>query len=405
VVVNGTTTSLTVEPSCWAGVTKLWDAYHKGLPPPPTYLENFPQPPGPGEFFADSQYIFYRPNSPYESPYAPAPTDAFVPNLETLVSSSGTVNHTWSGISFSYSTWRLVSSPGGYNPSQTAVTPAGEPPASVQVHAGRDVTFEGCTFAHIGSPYALSIGDGSARALVSGCTFSDLSGGAVKLGNVNDTRAVTTDPTQWDQNMTLQGCVVETAATEYHGASVVFAGYVRHTTIDHNTIRHSGYTGISLGWGWGRVVSFAADNHVTNNRVESVMQDLNDGGCVYTLGPQPDSTVSGNFCAMDAAPVVGCFYHDNGSRYFTTTNNVADTSPAPCVYLQGCCGAPALDIHVSDLWCRNTAPVRQRLCASEWHGVVELFLCESSSCLSEWCRYATDVPRKTVLLTPTRPTL
>mmetsp|Transcript_52957 Transcript_52957/g.123761 ORF Transcript_52957/g.123761 Transcript_52957/m.123761 type:complete len:99 (-) Transcript_52957:32-328(-) len=61
---------------------------------------------------------------------------------------------------------------------------------------------------------------------------------------------------------------------------------------------------------------------------------------------------------MDAAPVVGCFYHDNGSRYFTTTNNVADTSPAPCVYLQGCCGAPALDIHVSDLWCRNTAPVR-----------------------------------------------
>ena len=61
---------------------------------------------------------------------------------------------------------------------------------------------------------------------------------------------------------------------------------------------------------------------------------------------------------MDSAPVVGCFYHDNGSRYFTTTNNVCNQSPAPCVYLQGCCNAPAYDISVSNLWCRGTAPVR-----------------------------------------------
>ena len=84
---------------------------------------------------------------------------------------------------------------------------------------------------------------------------------------------------------------------------------------------------------------------------------LNDGGCTYTLGPQPRSTMSNNYCSSDHAPVVGCFYHDNGSRYFTTTNNVCTTSPAPCVYLQGCCNAPAYDIAVSNLWCRNTAPV------------------------------------------------
>ena len=63
---------------------------------------------------------------------------------------------------------------------------------------------------------------------------------------------------------------------------------------------------------------------------------LNDGGCTYTLGPQPDSTVSGNYCSHDDAPVVGCFYHDNGSRYFNTTGNVAEGGAvlAPCVYLQ-----------------------------------------------------------------------
>ena len=85
---------------------------------------------------------------------------------------------------------------------------------------------------------------------------------------------------------------------------------------------------------------------------------------VYDAGPQPDSSVEGNYCAHDSAPVVGCFYHDNGSRYFKTSNNVAESSPAPCVYLQGCCNSPAYDISVTDLWCKSTAPVRNG-CAKE----------------------------------------
>lgn len=68
--------------------------------------------------------------------------------------------------------------------------------------------------------------------------------------------------------------------------------------------------------------------------------------------------MSGNFCQQDRAPVVGSFYHDNGSRFFKTFNNVADATPAPCVYLQGCCNSPAYDIAVSNLWCRDTAPTR-----------------------------------------------
>ena len=123
------------------------------------------------------------------------------------------------------------------------------------------------------------------------------------------------------------------------------------------------------------------------------------GGCIYTLGPQPGSTVRGNYCALDEAPVVGCFYHDNGSRGFVTSDNVADASGrdsnappppatldppseyapppfacpaspqaspagAPCVYLQGCCGDPAVDIAVSGLWCRGVGAPRNG-CAAE----------------------------------------
>lgn len=144
------------------------------------------------------------------------------------------------------------------------------------------------------------------------------------------------------------------SSLEYLGAAAVFAGYVANTTLDHNTIRNTGYTGVSLGWGWGRVVSFAHDNHVTNNHVQDVMRSLVDGGCIYTLGPQPGSTVAGNYVDADLHQF-GVLYHDNGSRYFNTTRNVVSNSPdAHAFFLQGCCNAPAADIYVADIWIRNS---------------------------------------------------
>ena len=96
---------------------------------------------------------------------------------------------------------------------------------------------------------------------------------------------------------------------------------MRSTSIEHNSILDAGYTGISLGWGWGNYVlpsverrlgyrrgssagvrtsdldtapvartrcspqvtgeqTFMQDNHVVGNRIVGVMSALNDGGCV-----------------------------------------------------------------------------------------------------------------------------
>ena len=48
-------------------------------------------------------------------------------------------------------------------------------------------------------------------------------------------------------------------------------------------------------WPGGREGGAVGNNHVTANRLESVMSDYCcDGGGIYTLGPQPGSTVSRN---------------------------------------------------------------------------------------------------------------
>ena len=117
--------------------------------------------------------------------------------------------------------------------------------------------------------------------VVRGCHFSDLSGGALKLASVGvddgNARALSNDTAQWDSDYVVEENVVERAALEWRGASALFAGYVARLSLQHNSISEVGYTGISLGWGWGRVHSFARDNHVRHNRLSGVMRALNDG--------------------------------------------------------------------------------------------------------------------------------
>ena len=353
-----------VNPTCWKNLI----ARHGGkLPPVPTSVENILRPPAEGEFVATPLYIFFKPFA--ASPYA-APTNAFVPIQKQIMTATGLQNHTFTGLQFSHATWRIPTSPSGYVPGQTLVTSSGgEPVGAVQLSHSRNVRIQKCAFINIGAAYGLSVGLASQNIVVAANTFVDLSGGALKIGNVlNTTRALTTDIDLQDRNYDINNNVMDSIAVEYAGGACIFAGYVANATIRHNAISNTGYTGISLGWGWGTHVTgpqtYAADNHIVGNRLISVMSNLNDGGCTYTLGPQPRSTVSDNYCSIDSAPVVGCFYHDNGSRYFTTKNNVCNASPAPCVYLQGCCNAPAYDIAVSNLWCRATAPVRNG-CAAE----------------------------------------
>ena len=60
---------------------------------------------------------------------------------------------------------------------------------------------------------------------------------------------------------------------EFRAATALFAGYVSDTTIRHNHIANTTYSGVTLGWGWGREGGAVGNNHVTANRLESVMSD------------------------------------------------------------------------------------------------------------------------------------
>ena len=199
-------------------------------------------------------------------------------------------------------------------------------PAAVHVHGGsRGVTFNSCNFTRMGAT-ALMFSGGTQACSVVNSSFSDLSGSAVMLGQVDDWAE--TDRSKQNGGFLVAHNTITRTSVEYRGSPGIAAGYVLDTTIEHNEVSHLSYSGISLGWGWGQEDSYARNNTIRYNLVHHHMcGPLFDGGSVYTLGPQgtaeQPSTVHGNYF-HDQCNLYGCLYFDDGSGFFHAWDNVID---------------------------------------------------------------------------------
>ena len=145
-----------------------------------------------------------------------------------------------------------------------------------------------------------------------------------------------------DQNITISNNRVHDMGLDYRGITSFLPTYVTNATIAHNEVYNMPYSGISVGFGWGAndaggsndyanrglynyqprysTATTASNNQVIDNYVHDVMQQMNDGGCIYTLSANPNAVINGNYCLRTN----GFFglYFDEGSRYFTATSNV-----------------------------------------------------------------------------------
>ena len=124
---------------------------------------------------------------------------------------------------------------------------------------------------------------------------------------------------------------------EYTGATAIFLGYVENATVEHNHLENMTYSAMTVGWGWGRTACGRGNNHVLANKIVNPLRArCCDGGEVYTLGPQPGSSIERNHLVnhgqfhgigkSDYATQPNPLYHDNGSGGFTDKNNVIEGS-------------------------------------------------------------------------------
>jgi hypothetical protein len=249
---------------------------------------------------------------------------------------------TFSGITFQGAAWTAPTAE-GYVDNQAGVfwdpatrTPA-RIPAAVQVHRGQRITFTGDTVTHTGTS-GIDLADQTQDSTVTGSTITDTSGTGVAVGEVDD--YYQTEPDLMTSGNTVSRTVVQFPGQGYADAVGIWVGYSRGTTLSHDDVGYTPYSGISIGWGWGWAsdctlqakqglpdpclhgTTYAGDEHVVGNHVHSVMGALFDGGPIYTLGGQSaPSEFTGNVLSEC---IDGCnmIYHDEGSSLWDTHDNV-----------------------------------------------------------------------------------
>jgi len=145
------------------------------------------------EWYLDRQtgFLYYKPPAGQN----PADEKIVYPRVQTLVALNGTAdnpvhNLSFSGITFSHSTWLAPSSPTGYADLQagfhfigTGGVPA-KTPAAVQIAHGKNIRFTGNTFIHLGGA-GLTIGGSSDFIRVIGNRFADISSTGIQLGDID----------------------------------------------------------------------------------------------------------------------------------------------------------------------------------------------------------------------------
>ena len=342
---EGETSSLTLDQPCWNNqALKTQTGWESASPSSDRYdgidwFENAYELLGtPGQFYVDERKktVSYVPR---EGEDLTRDGTAVLPRAEQLLTVKGTLDKpvtglTFEGLGFEHTTWRRPDTADGYVSGQAGHyvdgAPTGTQPGhgeqyprirtAVEVTAARDITFRDGDWRHLGAG-GLDMSGGTSDSTVERSTFTDLSGGAVFVG---DTKSRPEDKRSRSRDNVVRRNEITHVAREFRDNVGIFGGYNDGLAIDHNTVTHLPYTAISVGWGWDFVgdKDVQRDVVVSHNRIHDHMRTLRDGAGIYTQGQSPGSKVYANDIDTAKSPTGNGIYHDERSRHWTTQNNV-----------------------------------------------------------------------------------
>ena len=284
----------------------------------------------PGQWYLDRKeaYLYYIPKPEEEI----SKIKAELPVLETLIDFRGTdFNHrihdiSMEGLTFKYATWLQPNGDQGYADNQAGVVWVNQPPTScktpggVSVQFGQRVGFNGNVVAHMGGA-GIDFGHGPQQCEIIGNCVYDISGNGIFLGEVDD--FASTNKEEWCDGNKIENNYITDVGVDFEDQVAICTGYTRHLSLAHNEVSHLPYSGISVGWGWGKL-GYSHQNSISSNKVTDFMNILEDGGGIYTLGnqgtPEEKTLWIGNY--ISGGKHAQGMYSDEGSGYMEISSNV-----------------------------------------------------------------------------------
>ena len=309
-----------------------------------------------GEWYLDvsDNKIYYKPKAGQNM----SNVTAVLGNLEEIVNMRGSTNAkveniTFSGITFSHTTWLQASKDEGLSVIQSNIYKHStmnegenfdnnlweEPSSAVYGMFVNNVTFTGNTFKNLGNG-GIHLARCTNNSKITKNSFYDCASTGITLGGFAFADHYNNGS---DKYFSLHNVIednrIDNVGTVYRSACGILVGYVGNTSVSYNTLTNLPYTGISFGWGWGfnlQEVNNAfpvlqGSNSICNNYIENIMNYMFDGGGIYTLGRMDGTVMKNNYINL-VNNDYGAIYLDNGSQGFTITNNVISNAHRNWIY-------------------------------------------------------------------------
>ena len=365
-VASLTGTTLVMQTPCWTNANTYASPVNFQLL---SWLENAP------EFVTAPNMWYLDPYSQQLTYYNTSngtPENAVLPVLENLVEIAGTpdkpvANITFQGLQFSYATWLEPNTNNGYVTDQSSYILMGDgylpntighqqitykTLGNVTLQYAHSITFTGNTFTHLGG-VALDLDTGSQNNTIINNTFTDISSTALQVGGLSPIDA-RPDSAQKTSNNLVQNNTVSYTGQDYYDSAGVFIAFTTGTLVTHNTIMHTPWSSLAIGWGWGLLddpsfpgvptavpgmwgeydtPTIVSNNEISSNKFEYFAEQLWDCGAIYTNGSQGPDFANGLLIELNVAenkrPLGGSniYYTDGGSQYVTLNQNVSLNDP------------------------------------------------------------------------------
>ncbi|WP_218917367.1 right-handed parallel beta-helix repeat-containing protein [Luteipulveratus mongoliensis] len=292
----------------------------------------------PGEFVwnSASRTITYLPRQGEDLRHA----TVVAPQQESMIVLDGARNVTLEGLAIRHTAYDQPSTDEGYAGMQAGLTLTGatgpvdhagryytKPAAAIRVSGGRGISLTGLDVRHLGGAGAI-LEKGTQQSTITRSTFDDLSSGAVYVGDTEPNPA--TDLQSIGNTVSYN--TIRDIGVDYTDAVGIWGGYEIGLKVEHNSLEHLPYSGISVGWGWNQPEAqkpVSRDNIIRANRILDVMRvedGQHDGGAIYTQGPQPGTVISENYINRSAYGNTerdgNGIYLDEQSSYITVERNV-----------------------------------------------------------------------------------
>jgi hypothetical protein len=232
---------------------------------------------------------------------------------------SGSVDYVgFSGLGFEFADWVMQFT--GY----LGQEPLWNSPSAVYLHS-HHASIAGNKFSHLGS---IALGGMLATSVVADNEFSDIGGGAIRIGQYS---GAADQPVlaEFSSNDTITRNVIQNTGVVDRASFALWLGQGQNSTISRNTVSNAPFIGISQSGGPGSPLTLPGNARISLNRVDHVMQLLNDGGGIYVNGTQPGTKIDHNVVhdiLKTSAHLVGTYiwgiYLDGGSNGFLVRDNL-----------------------------------------------------------------------------------